>query len=199
MAKGGYELRYNEPEGGVTLWDLDAGAAVYVYEAADIMSEEPLQGVHAVSSGDGLQVVFEDPETGADLVTFTAEDLASIFMPAVDGSAAPLTSDGYEPPEMWVGWSADGTFWGWQPTAEAFGIDDGELWAEFAVGGDFVLARVQTIEVQVPEALGPDGEPAGILTIEDPDAFGSVGGQASNRLGGSVEPQPPRWFIARVP
>jgi len=147
-------------------------------------------------------VVFEDPETGADLVTFTAEDLAPIFMPAVDGSTAPLTSDGYEPPEMWMGWSADGTLWGWQPMAEAFGIDDGELWAEFAVGGDFVLARVETIELQVPEApVGPDGEPAAILTIEDPDALESVGvgGPASNRSAGSGEPQPPRWFIGRVP
>ncbi|MCY4663661.1 MAG: hypothetical protein OXC00_03245, partial [Acidimicrobiaceae bacterium] len=78
VAKGGYELRYNEPEFGVTLWDLEAGAAVYVFEAADIMSEEPPQGVREVSGSDGLQVVFEDPETGADLVTFTAEDLAPI-------------------------------------------------------------------------------------------------------------------------
>ena len=41
--------------------------------------------------------------------------------------------------------------------ADAFGIDDGEPWAEFAVGGDFVLARVQVIEV--PQILGSaDGQ-----------------------------------------
>ena len=196
VAKDGYEVRYNEPEGGVTLWDLDADAAVYVFEAADVMSEQPPEGVREIDGG-GSGVVFEDPDTGEDLVTFTDEDLAPIFMPAVDGSTAPLTLEAYEAPEIWAGWSADGSAWGWQVMADAFGIEDGEPWAEFAVGADFVLARVQTI--QIPEFLASGQAQAGTSTIEGTDASGSAGGQAAIAWGTSGEPQPPRLFIARIP
>ena len=197
VAKDGYEVRYNEPEGGVTLWDLDADAAVYVFEAADAMSEQTPEGVREISGGEGFGVVFEDPETGADLVTFTDEDLAPIFMPAVDGSSAALALEGFEAPEIWTGWSADGTAWGWQLIADAFGIEDGQSWAEFAVGADFLLARVQTI--QIPEFLASGQAQAGTSTIEGSDASGSAGGQAGIAWGTSGEPQPPRMFIARIP
>ena len=197
VAKDGYEVRYNEPEGGVTLWDLDADAAVYVFEAADVMSEQTPEGVREISDEEGFGVVFEDPETGDDLVTFTDEDLAPIFMPAVDGSTAPLTLEDFEPPSIWVGWSAEGTAWGWQVMADAFGIEDGQPWAEFAVGADFVLARVQTIPI--PEFLASGQAQAGTSTIEGTDASGSAGGQAAIAWGTSGEPQPPRLFIARIP
>ena len=193
VAKDGYEVRFNEPEGGVTLWDLDADAAVYVFEAADVMSEQTPEGVREISGGEGFGVVFEDPETGADLVTFTDEDLAPIFMPTIEGSTALLTLEAYEAPEIWAGWSADGTAWGWQLMADAFRIEDGQSWAEFAVGADFVLARVQTI--QIPEFLASGQAQAGTSTIAGPDASGSAG----IAWGTSGEPQPPRWFIARIP
>ena len=200
VAKDGYELRYNEPEGGITLWDLDADAAVYVFEAEDALSEQPPEGVREISGGEGYGVVFEDPETGDDLVTFTDEDLVPIFMLAVDGSTAPLTLEDFEPPSIWVGWSAEGTAWGWQLMADAFGIDDGEPWAEFAVGGDFVLARVQVIEV--PQILRSADGQTEIATTVGSDSSGSAssaGGQAGIAWGTSGDPQPPRWFIARVP
>ena len=197
VAKDGYEVRYNEPERGLTLWDLDADAAVYVFEAEDALSEQPPEGVREISGGEGYGVVFEDPETGDDLVTFTDEDLAPIFMPAVDGMTAPLTLEEFEAPEIWAGWSADGTAWGWQLMAEAFGIDDGEPWAEFAVGGDFVLARVQVIEV--PEFLASGQAQTGTSAIEGTDASGSAGGQGGIAWGTAGEPQPPRLFIARIP
>ena len=204
VAKDGYELRYNEPELGITLWDLDADAAVYVFESADIMlimSEQPPEGVREISDDEGFSVVFEDPQTGEDLVTFTEEDLDPIFMPAADGMTAPLTLGEFEVPEIWVGWSADGIAWGWQLMADAFGIEDGEPWAEFAVGGNFVLARVQRIEV--PQVLGSDGAQTEITTTEGTESSGSAGGSAGVSWGvsggSSVEPQPPRWFIGRVP
>ena len=197
VAKDGYEVRYNEPEGGVTLWDLDADAAVYVFEASDVMREQPPEGVREISDGEDFGVVFEDPETGADLVTFTDEDLAPIFKPAVDGSTAPLTLEAYEAPEIWAGWSAGGTAWGWQLLADAFGIEDGEPWAEFAVGADFVLARVQTI--QIPDFLASGQAQAGTSTVDGTDASGSAGGQAGIAWGTADEPQPPRLFIARIP
>ena len=79
VAKDGYELRYNEPEGGVTLWDLTEDAAVYVFGPEDMETEAPPEGDREVDDGQIFAVVFEDPETGADLVTFTDEDLAPIF------------------------------------------------------------------------------------------------------------------------
>ena len=196
VAKDGYELRYNEPEGGVTLWDIDANAAVYVFGPTDMMSEQPPQGVREIDDG-GFGVVFEDPDTGADLVTFTDEDLTPIFMPAEDGSTAPLTLEAYAAPEIWAGWSADGSAWGWQLMADAFGMEDGEPWAEFAVGADFVLARVQTI--QIPDFLASGQAQAGTSTVDGTDASGSAGGQAGIAWGTSGEPQPPRLFIARIP
>ena len=75
-----------------------------------------------------------------------------------------------------MGWSADGTDWGGQSLTDAFGIDDGRIWAEFAVGRDFVLARVATF--QVPDPADRAGE-----TSESQD--------------GQVLPT--RWFIAKVP
>ena len=199
VTKDGYELRYNEPEFGITLWDLEADTAVYVFGPEDMRSDEPPEGVREISDDDGFTVVFEDPETGADLVTFTYEDLAPVFEPEGDGSTAPLTPEAYEPPEMWVGWSADGTAWGWQLLNEAFGIDDGESWAEFAVGADFVLARVQTIEVA--RVLGSAGGQGGPTVTEGSESSGSASGgvSASFAGGGSGEPQPPRWFIGRAP
>ena len=193
IAKDGYELRYNEPQGGITLWDLAEDSAVYVFESDDIVGEQPPEGVREVTDGGGFAVVFEDPDTGADLVTFTQEDLAAVFMSAGDGMAVPLTLEEYEPPDVWVGWSADGTAWGWQLMADAFGIESGQPWAEFAVGGDFVLARVQAIEA--PQALGPVGD----LAVDDPEALGSLAGGLAVDWGDYVEPEPPRWFIGRAP
>lgn len=196
VAKDGYELRYNEPEFGVTLWDLEAGTAVYVFDSEDMVAPEAPEGVREISYGDGFKVVFEDAETGAELVTFTEEDLAPIFEPALGGSTGALAPGEYEPPEMWVGWSAGGTAWGWQPLNDAFGIDRGESWAEFAVGASFVLARVHTIEVA--RILGSDGGQGGPAATEETEGSGSAGMQTGYASEGSGRPQPPRWFIARI-
>ena len=196
VAKDGYELRYNEPEGGVTLWDLEADTAVYVFGPEDRQGDQPPEGVRESSDDGEFAVVFEDPETGDDLVTFTYEDLAPVFEPAGDSSTAPLAAGEYEPPELWVGWSADGTAWGWQLLNEALGIDNGEPWAEFAVGNDFVLARIHTIEVGA--VLGSDGGQGGPTVTEGSERSGSASGGV-RAWGGSGDPQPPRWFIGRAP
>ena len=119
-------------------------------------------------------MVFEDPETGADLVTFTGDDLASLVgMTAEELEAA--SSGDPEWPEEWVGWSADGTAWGWESLADAFGIDDADIWAEFAVGRDFVIARVATFQVLDP------ADQSGPSVSQDDQVL------------------PTRWFIAKVP
>ena len=124
VTKDGHELRFNEPEGGITLWDLDADAAVYEFGPEDMMSNTPPDGVRELDDDGAITVVFEDPETGADLVTFTDEELSPFF----GTSAARLEAleAALEAPEQWVGWSADGTEWGWQTMTDAFGITDGE-------------------------------------------------------------------------
>ena len=175
VARDGYELRFNEPEGGLSLWDLTKDTAVYVFGPEDTGSETPPEGVRQINDGQSVGLVFEDPETGADLVTFTGEDLASLVgMTAAELEAA--SSGDPERPEQWVGWSADGTAWGWESLADAFGIDDGEIWAEFAVGRDFVIARVVTFQL-----------------LDPADSTG----ETSVSQDGQVLPT--RWFIAKVP
>jgi len=102
-------------------------------------------------------------------VTFTEEDLQSVFGVQRDASDSPFG-------EMWIGWSADGTNWGWQTVAEAFGLGDAEATATVAVGEDFVIASVQVLDV-----LGSDSSDSG------------SDGMATWSSGTS------RWFIARVP
>ena len=175
IARDGYELRYNEPEGGLTLWDLTEDTAVYVFGPEDMRSETPPEGIRQINDGQSVGLVFEDPETGADLVTFTGEDLASLVgMTAAELEAA--SSGDPERPEQWVGWSADGTAWGWESLADAFGIDDGEIWAEFAVGRDFVIARVVTFQL-----LDPADSASETSVSQDGQVL------------------PTRWFIAKVP
>ena len=175
VARDGYELRYNEPEGGLTLWDLTEDTAVYVFGPEDMRIETPPGGVRQINDGQLVGLVFEDPETGADLVTFTGEDLASLVgMTAEELEAA--SSGNPEWPEEWVGWSADGTAWGWESLADAFGIDDDRIWTEFAVGRDFVIAPVATFQVLDPADSASE-------TSESQD--------------GQVLPT--RWFIAKVP
>ena len=175
VARDGFELRYNESEGSLTLWDLTADTAVYVFGREEMQSATPPDGVRVIDRDQLSAVIFEDPETGADLVTFTEEDMAAL----VGMTAAELRSASSVDPdwsEHWVGWSADGTDWGWQSLADAFGIDDGRIWAEFAVGHDFLLARVATFQPPNP-----------VVTT----------GETSVSRHGQVLPT--RWFIAKVP
>jgi len=144
VAKGGYELRLNQAWGGVALWDLAAGVAVYQFSGAEIMLGAELpEGLRMVIGDDGsTTMVFEDPDTGDDLVDFTDADLerAATELPAEPGP--------FEPPPTWIGWSTDGTAWGWQSVADAFEIDAGPIYPapiELAVGDGFVLARVPVV------------------------------------------------------
>ncbi len=170
VAKDGYELRYAEPEGGFTLWDLTEDAAVYVFDAEGEQSNMLPEGIRVVEDGDGAPelLVFEDPDTGEHLVSFTREELepwanAESFLAAPDIRPQRV--------EAWVGWSADGTNWVWQTLSEAFGLTglsdvEKELTnVELAVGSDFVIARVQPNQVDPSDTPGDDslmvtGEPA---------------------------------------
>ena len=145
VTKEGYELRIGEPEGGMTLWDLSADEAVYVFGPEDVQGSETPPGVRFEGSGDSGSLTFEDLESGADLVTFTLQEL----LPVLDlSSAAELGL-----PAVWVGWSGDGVQWGWELAQDAFGLEDGVATVRFAVGRDFVVAVVAAI----PAPAFPDG------------------------------------------
>ena len=151
VTKEGYELRVGEPEGGMTLWDLSADEAVYVFGPEDVEGSGEPPGVRTEVSDDSSSLTFEDPESGEDLVTFTMQEL----LPVLDlPSAAELGL-----PEVWVGWSADGVQWGWELAQDAFDLEDGVATARFAVGRDFVVAMVTVI----PSSTFSDGASAARL------------------------------------
>ena len=191
IEKDGYELRYNQPEGGITLWDVENDSAVYVFDSETIQSqnETPPEGVREVLDEEGYEmVVFDDPETGAELVTFSGEELAAAI---IEEESAAYSE--YDPNEFLIGWSADGINWEWQTPQEAFGLpersEDANSFTEIqvAVGRDFVLAQVQTFEF-------PEAE-----LYEDTNVGVGVGqpGSISAPLTAPTS-SPPRWFIARV-
>lgn len=160
IAKGGYELRLNEPEGGFTLWDLSAGVAVYECQrevlwaqGADTDEEAVCEFTypeHDNADMDAVVLVFEDGQTGDRLVSFTRRELLPSF-PV--GNVTGLAVDSPEGEEHWLGWSADGADWWWQSAADAFGIDPSEaneatVW--LTVGDGFLLARVQQYDDSAP-------------------------------------------------
>ena len=176
VAKDGYELRYGEPEGGITLWDLAADESVYVFGPEVVSGAEQPEGVREVDDGDTFALTFEDPDTGDDLVTFTLEDLEAVFPSQFEPPDTTL-------PDVWVGWSSDGSSWGWQTVQEAFGLGGSNVHLELAVGGDFVIAIVWEFEDSVQRDA----------VVESSGSTDVVTESTS-----STSPQA-RWFIARIP
>ena len=202
FAKDGYEVRYNEPEGGITLWDLSEDAAVYEFGPEFVQSDTPPEGVREAQDEDGepALLIFEDPETGEDLVAFDMAELGSAMNEAhgessVDSGAGGESTESPEP-EQWVGWSANGTEWGWQTVSDAFNLpasaadESGFTSVSLAVGMDFVIAHVANWSTS-----GFDSAEAG-PTESSP---GSEAGDDDYATSSSITPPlPPRWFIATV-
>lgn len=189
IEKDGYELRYNQPVSGITLWDVENDSAVYVFDAETLQREGEFVGVTEVEDAFGSSVIFHDPETGAELVTFSDEELAAAILE--EESAA---YGDYDPNRFLIGWSLDGTEWEWQTLQEAFDLpersEDANSFTEVqvAVGQDFVLAQVQTYEF-------PDGRFDSDTNIGVGD---SQTDSTSAYLTAPASASPPRWFIARV-
>ena len=152
IAKEGYELRLNEPEGGFSLWDLATGTAVHecgrevLWAQTLVFAEGACEFVYPETDNADMEsvvLVFEDKQTGAELASFTRGELLPSFpLWVITG----LVVDGPEQEEQWLGWSVDGVEWGWQTPADAFGIEPYEAddrLVELAVGDGFVLARIQ--------------------------------------------------------
>ena len=90
--KHGYQLRYDEPSGGVTLWDLNADKAVYVFESRLFDGPETPTGTHQQGQGLSYKLAFDDPDTADELVTFDAFDLQPVFGRAGGPPAGPASS-----------------------------------------------------------------------------------------------------------
>ena len=112
-------------------------------------------------------------------MTFNLDDLEAALLDSLpdpdDGSTSPPIQS--QRPERWVGWSIDGSAWGWRTISDAFNLADSDTEhanVDLAVGTNFVLARVETYEADPSDTTG--------------------GGDGAI----SLTPQSPRWFIARV-
>ena len=184
VAKDGYELRYGEPEGGISLWDVVADEAVYEFGPEFFGRDEVPEGVRVVEEGDDFELTFEDPDTGDALVTFTREDLEAVFGAQSDSSAWPDM-------DLWVGWSSDGNGWGWQNVQEAFGIGDVEAHVEVAVGSDFVIASVWAF---APVQASGSESRSGALSADGRDTVFETE-QSIEQSAASVDQ---RWFVAPV-
>ena len=172
--KDGYELHRNAQTGDFTLWDLAADEAVYVFGPRSNPEGVP-EGVRDRADDGTRALIFEDPQSGQDLVAFTGDELAAV-MSSHRGDGSGRSS------EVWVGWSADGAEWGWQSASEAFGVDPGSMVSvELAVGKDFVLAEVNVYGI--PWKSAPDT---------------SAGFDPGPAAGSHAAAVPQRWFIARV-
>ena len=162
VAKEGYELRYNQPEGGISLWDLAEDAAVYEFYVANAQSAMLPEGVREVEGAgeDPDLLVFEDPETGEHLVTFTMEELDPWIANPLFFAETNLLP---EQLDRWIGWSGDGITWQWRTVSDAFGLTElTDVEKEFtnvelAVGHSFVIARVQTFQADPTGASSEDG------------------------------------------
>jgi hypothetical protein len=184
LTEDGYELRYNEPAGGFTLWDLSEGVPIYEFDFETLQGNTLPEGLRPVEDENGGSgyLIFEDPETGDDLVTFNLDDVEAALLESLPDPSDEPTPPPIQPnqPDLWVGWSVDGSAWGWQTLSAAFGLtEEQNEYAEvgLGVGEDFVIAHVRTYEVE--SADPPRGE-------EGDSAI-------------SLTPHPSRWFIAMAP
>jgi hypothetical protein len=187
VAKDGYELRYDEPPGGVTLWDLGKDTAVYVFGSRLFDGPDTPVGAHQQGDGLSYQLTFDELETSDVLVEFDAFDLQSVFgrcwwtsrragVFVQRSTARQAWAPGIFPEFWpWIGWSADGVDWGWEAIPDAFDTCDVSADIGLAVGTDYVVAMLQ------PRAPSRRANAGG---RDDPDVN---------------SPAPPRLFVARVP
>ncbi len=200
FAHNGYELRYNEPEGGITLWDLSEDTAIYVFGPEALLVDTPPEGVREEEGEGGVPalLIFEDPETGEDLVAFDMGELGDALIEAERELSGPSSAilESTEQPEQWLGWSTNGTDWGWQTLSDAFNLPElgadeyGYSSVSLAVGKDFVIAHV--LHLRTSGSDSAQGGPA----VSSPDSdFGDNDYAIPSSL---TPPQPPRWFIAKV-
>ena len=164
LVENGYELRYNEPVGGFTLWDLAEDAPVYEFDFEALRGNTPPRGFRPAEdeNGGSGHLIFEDLETGDDLVTFNMDDLEAALLESLPDSGDEPIASMVQPkqPDLWVGWSIDGSAWGWQTISDAFNLTESDADyanVELAVGTNFVLARVETY-VAEPSGTASDGD-----------------------------------------
>ena len=170
-ARDGIELRIDE-DGSAVLVDTESEEILRSFSREEMEGEEPPPGVVENGDiGDDYSVRIEDLETGEELITFRLEDYTISAFAGDDeasisvgsnlegftdagsesgdwfeyGEGTVLAEGEYLPPETWIGWSANGSDWGFERVTDAFGLADGEeAWAQVAIGDGFVVALVES-------------------------------------------------------
>ena len=168
-SKDGIELRF-EADGTGVLIDTTTDEILREFSLEEVGGVEPPAGVIEIEEPT-FALRIEDPETGEELVTFTAEDYADGFEPdaaVTTGSAIegfeevtePAFDSEYVPPENWIAWSADGTDWSFERVVDTFGLAEGQdAWTQVAVGDGYVVAMLEafnTPQVESFEDVIPD-------------------------------------------
>lgn len=172
-SRDGIELRITEDGGGVLI-DTTSDEVLRSFTPDEMEADEAPVGVTEIEEPE-FWLRIDDPVTGEELVTFRMEDFESFFTgsPEVGSETVTELADGddffeyetYSAPATWVGWSADGTTWGFQTLGDAFGVpDDHDAWAQLAVGDGFVVAVVEqyavaTTAAQDEAVVGPGEAP----------------------------------------
>ncbi len=149
VEKNGYELRYMEPVGGLSLWDAATDELLFLLERLPTGTNQVPASTEQldirIRNDQSNDIVFENPATKEVLVTFTDADLDA----AVDSAYASLENTAKElgaelNSEQWLGWSKDGNSWGWQTVSKAFALsttsEDTDV--NIAVGNDFAIATL---------------------------------------------------------
>ncbi len=156
VTRDGYELRYNDPPGLITIVDQSTQRQVAEIALGSSGSFEAADSIAGIRETPDGGITITDPETGDELVTFTAADLEAINAQVEDNLAeiaaaiAAASGNDDEGDQLYsaqnvIGWSADGTDWAWQTQRDAFGVGDEDAWSQLAVGQDYVVAAVRQL------------------------------------------------------
>ncbi|MEZ5226725.1 MAG: hypothetical protein R2710_08610 [Acidimicrobiales bacterium] len=136
IKKDGYWVTLGET---VRVVEIASGDTVLEF-GPEVTSGDEMPPEVIENEGPPWTLTFLDPETGEELVTVDEDDLNRAGYD--DGSDAPSGTI--------VGYSADGTAWGWQTVTDAFGVDG---WPMIAVGEQSVVAIV------TPDSDGSAAQP----------------------------------------
>lgn len=162
-SKDGIELRF-EPDGTGVLIDTTTDEVLRAFSLEEVNGAEPPAGVIEIEEPT-FSLRIEDPVTGEELVTFTADDYTDGLGPdevvtagsAVEGFdevTEPAFEAEFQPPENWIAWSADGTDWSFERVTDAFGLAEGQdAWTQVAVGDGYVVAMLETFDATQTESF----------------------------------------------
>ena len=147
----GFTMTIGLQDGTATLTGPD-GVVIHENVSEEVMFASGAENVVRFEGRFDDTIIWLDPETGEDLVTFTSNDIDAAFEELFDFSAFEEPEDFVEPPrgtEIWF--SADGVTWTLLHSEET-NFDEGGYTGLAGVGDDEVLIRTENF-VEPPAEL----------------------------------------------